>query len=286
LAPQEDNKENVDMKNMDMENIDTEKKSKNPLLQFGVIPLASVLLGFVVATLLTLFMLRSSINDDFQTQSVKRSADNLQLRLDQSQEQLIKQAKSMAASIHLTELVTNGDSAARSLEETRLREMIPYARTVRLFKTGEAKTDPTAFPPFKYQSLDMVNRAEQGETVYPEAINADGLWVIALAAPIKTPSNNSIYGSLFIYYDITVFSDTLIDSLEGHLSLVQTFSSAPESEILQAGLSNEQAAVHRKLINPNIFRDFYTCYNLISYFFYLFKLLLFLFTDSSWLRIS
>ncbi|MFT7687134.1 MAG: phosphomannomutase/phosphoglucomutase [Candidatus Azotimanducaceae bacterium] len=232
------------------------KINNNPMLKFSLIPLAAIVLGFFVAALISLAIVRSSINKDYQNQRINNSADSLKLRLDQSQQNLIRQAQSMAASIQLSELVTNGDSAARSLEQARLREMIPYARSVRLFRAGEAKPNPDAFPPFKFQSLDMVNRTEQGETVYPEAINADGLWIVALAAPIRTPSNNTIYGSLFIYYDINIFSEALTESIEGKLRLVQTFSSAPGIEILSAGQSNNTNIIKRKLANPNWHIDF------------------------------
>jgi len=226
-------------------------KSKNPILEFGAIPLGGVILGFVIASLLSLVVLRSGINSDYQSQRIDNSAESLKLRLDQSQQSLIRHAQSMASSIQLSELVSNGDVGARSLEETRLREMIPYARSVRLFRKGEAAPDPEAFPPFKFQSLDMVNRTEQGETVYPEAINADGLWMVALAAPIRTPSNDTIFGSLFVYYDINVFSEALTESLEGKISIVQKFDKSPEIEILSAGQSNGASPVSRDLTNPN-----------------------------------
>jgi len=226
-------------------------KSKHPLLQFGLIPLAGIILSFVIATAINLSVVRSGVNSDYQTQRINNSADSLKLRLDQSQQSLIRQAQSMAASIQLSELVVNGDKAARSLEETRLREMIPYARSVRLFRVGEAKPDSEAFPPFRFQSLDMVNRTEQGETVYPEAINADGLWIVALAAPIRTPSNRTIFGSLFVYYDINVFSEALSASVEGKVSIIQAFPKAPEIEILSAGQSNDATPVQRDLANPN-----------------------------------
>jgi len=227
------------------------EKNKNPLLQFALIPLAGIVLGFIIASTINLAIVRSGVNSEYQSERINTSADSLKLRLDQSQQNLIRQAQSMAASIQLSELVTNGDSATRSLEEARLREMIPYARSVSLFRVGEAKPDPEAFPPFRFQSLDMVNRTEQGETVYPEAINADGLWIVALAAPIRTPSNSTIFGSLFIYYDINVFNEALSASIEGKISIIQAFPNVPEIEILNAGQSNGAESVRRDLSNPN-----------------------------------
>ncbi|MFT5211381.1 MAG: phosphomannomutase/phosphoglucomutase [Flavobacterium sp.] len=227
------------------------KHKKFPILKISIIPLSAIVLGFFVAAILNLSMLRSSVNNDYQVQRTNYSADNLKLRLDQSQQNLIRQAQSMAASIQLSELVTSGDSAARSLEESRLREMIPYARSVRLFKVGEATPNPEIFPPFTFQSMDMVNRAEQGITVYPEAINADGLWIVALAAPIRTPSNKTIFGTLFIYYDINIFGESLTESIAGKLRLIQTFPNTPETEILKAGQSNDTSSTKRELANPN-----------------------------------
>ncbi|MFT7546665.1 MAG: hypothetical protein ACI9VI_000494, partial [Candidatus Azotimanducaceae bacterium] len=60
------------------------KHKKFPILKISIIPLSAIVLGFFVAAILNLSMLRSSVNNDYQVQRTNYSADNLKLRLDQS----------------------------------------------------------------------------------------------------------------------------------------------------------------------------------------------------------
>ena len=225
-------------------------KKKSQLLTFGTLPVACILAGFLIALAFSLFVLQADINRTLQEKLIDQGADNLQVQIDQSQTQLIRYTNSMATSIRLTELVENGDSASRSLEEGRLREVIPNAIRVRLFKIGETKVERDAIPPFSYTSLDMVNRVEQGEYVFPEAIFADGRWLVSLASPIKTPSDTKIHGTLFIYLDITAFSDQLSE-LNGRVKLVQSFANTEPAEFLNAGSGDETIVINRNLKNAN-----------------------------------
>jgi phosphomannomutase/phosphoglucomutase len=225
-------------------------KKKSQLLTFGTIPIASILAGFVVAAIFSIFVLQGDINSTLKEKLIAQAADNLQIRIDQNQTQLIRQTNSMATSIRLTELVENGDFASRSLEEARLREMIPNAIRVRLFKVGDAKVERDALPPFSYTSLDMVNRVEQGEYVFLEAIFADGRWVVSLASPIKNPSDTIIHGTLFVYLDITAFSDQLSE-LDGKVKLIQSFANTEPVEFLNAGSGDETIVIKRNLKNAN-----------------------------------
>ncbi len=227
------------------------KNRDNQLIKTATIPLASVVVGFLVAAALSIFIVQSGTRADHQQQIMNLAADNVQHRINQIQNQISSQARSMATSIRLTELVSNGDAAERSLEEARLRELIPGAIRVRLFKKGEAKIDREANPPFTFTSKNLANRVEAGENVFPEAINADGRWIISLAAPITPPSEDSIHGSLFIYLDVTAITDRLSEGVDGKVKLIQSFRNTPETEFLSIGSGRENLEFSRDLANIN-----------------------------------
>lgn len=210
-------------------------KSKNQLTSFNLIPLGAVVAGFVVAIILTLLFVQSNITSAHRTSLINQAADNARARVNQAQMKLLKQANNMATSIRLTELVTNADASARALEESRLRELIPNAVRVRMIRVGEAKVDRDENPPFTYTSLDLVNKAEQGETVYPEAINANGRWVVGLAAPIKPPSSDTVRGTLFVYLDTAALLDEISEELQGSVTLIQAFNANQQMEFLKVG---------------------------------------------------
>ena len=224
------------------------KTKNNKLLNFGLVPLGAVFAGFIIAMALSVFVVQSSVSNAHQKSLIKQAADNAQVRVNQAQLKLLKQANNMATSIRLTELVANADASARALEEARLRELIPNAVRVRMIRVGEAVVDRDETPPFTYTSLDLVNQAEQGRTVYPEAINANGRWVLGLAAPIKPPSSDTIRGTLFVYLDTAALIDEISEGLNGSVTITQAFNSTQKTEFLVVG-DGSGDVLERDLIN-------------------------------------
>ena len=150
--------------------------NRSELIVFSKTQLIFVVAGFLLCTLASVFFLQPAINSHYQAHLGNVVANNLQLRVNQRQDQLLAQANRVATSIRLSELVSNGDVTQRALEEARLRKTIL---------------------PFTFTSLDLVNRVETGENVLPEAVNTNERWLISAAAPIKSPSDRRIRGTLW-----------------------------------------------------------------------------------------
>jgi len=150
--------------------------NRSELIVLSKTQLIFVVAGFLLCTLASVFFLQPAINSHYQAHLGNVVANNLQLRVNQRQDQLLAQAKRVATSIRLSELVSNGNVTQRALEEARLRKTIL---------------------PFTFTSLDLVNRVETGENVLPEAVNTNERWLISAAAPIKSPSDRRIRGTLW-----------------------------------------------------------------------------------------
>lgn len=224
-------------------------KKNNNVLSFGTIPIGIIATGFIVALAISLFVVQGSVSSTHREIVINQAADNAQVRVNQAQFKLLKQANNIATSIRLTELVANADASARALEEARLRELIPNAVKVRMIRVGEAKVDRDQSPPFTYTSLDIVNQAEQGATVYPEAINTNGRWVLGLAAPIKPPSSDTIRGTLFVYLDTAALIDEISEGLNGSVTIIQAFNANQSTEFLKVG-DGVGETMERGLDNP------------------------------------
>lgn len=171
--------------------------NRSELIVFSKTQFIFVAAGFVLCTLASVFFLQAAINSDNQAHFGNVAANNLQLVVNQRQDQLLAQANRVATSIRLRDLVSDGDVTQRALEEARLRETIPHAVKVRLIRLKEATLEREAIPPFTFTSLDLVNRVETGENVLPEAVNANGRWLIRVAAPIKSPSDRRVRGTFW-----------------------------------------------------------------------------------------
>lgn len=226
-------------------------RTKKELLGYGLVPLGSIIVAFLIATLVSLFLLQTTISGAHRDALADQAADALQFQINQREGQLLRQAQTAATSIQLTQLVTGDDETARSLEETRLRELIPHAIRIRLFPIGSAAVDRTANPPFSFTSLDMVNKIENGLAVSPEAINANGSWILSVAAPIRSPSEPTVSGTLFVYLEMSALSSGLDADVPGAVRLVQTFANLAPNDILQFGTGESDQVVVRTLNNSN-----------------------------------
>jgi phosphomannomutase/phosphoglucomutase len=200
-----------------------------------MVPLASVAVAFVLAAVVSLFLLQPTINSHHSERLAGRAADSLEFQVNQRQDLLLSQIQSAARSLLLSELMITRDPSLISLEEGRLRELIPNAIRVRLFPLGTAKIDRSANPPFSFTSLDMVNKVETGFSIDPEAINHGGSWVLSIAAPVIAPSDETIRGTLFVYLEMSALSSGLDQILDGEVRLEQQFGNNDPSVILKMG---------------------------------------------------
>jgi phosphomannomutase / phosphoglucomutase len=221
------------------------------------VPLAAFALAFIVAILLSMFVVQSSLNAAYRQQMIDSAADVLQLRINLQQQALLAQTQALGNSIRLSELLADADTAALAREENRIRETIPNALQVRLIRRGEAKVDRDSEPPFTFASLDLAKRTEAGEPTYPEAIQYKDRWLLSIAAPVKRPAEAASAGTLFIYVEMNAISNSLDGQIAGGLALLQTFDRSPTSTVLSLGTTGSAAVVARPLANPYWQINFY-----------------------------
>ena len=229
----------------------------SPVIAISRVPLAAFALAFIVAILLSMFVVQSSLNAAYRQQMIDSAADVLQLRINLQQQALLAQTQALGNSIRLSELLADADTAALAREENRIRETIPNALQVRLIRRGEAKVDRDSEPPFTFASLDLAKRTEAGEPTYPEAIQYKDRWLLSIAAPVKRPAEAASAGTLFIYVEMNAISNSLDGQIAGGLALLQTFDRSPTSTVLSLGTTGSAAVVARPLANPYWQINFY-----------------------------
>jgi len=114
----------------------------NGLVFLATVPLAAVVGAFIVASVVSLFVVYANVIDRHSTALAGQAADALQFQLNQRELLLLKQIQTAATSSLLTELISSNDGTRLSLEEMRYRQLIPYAIRVRLFPLGSANMLP------------------------------------------------------------------------------------------------------------------------------------------------
>ncbi len=225
----------------------------NQLINFGIVPLASIGSGFLLAVILTVFVAQSGTDTDHQRSLVSEKADSLAQQLNIKLSQIILQTNRISNSNQLVQIVADTDPASRSYEEANLDKLIPYSVRVRIFGLNEAEIDRDAIPPFSFTSLDLVNQAEIGEAVNPEAIKSNGRWILSMATSIRRPSSVDVHGTLFVYLDMQALIGGLTENVDGELKIFQTVGSADPTEIATIGSGGdvETPPLARSLANPN-----------------------------------
>ena len=235
----------------------TNSEKNSQFMSVSKLPLLGFALAFIVAIGLSVFVVQSTLNKNYRDRVISDAANSLQMRFNLQMQALLSQANGLATSTRLSQLVDGDDATAIALEETRVRETINNALRVRMIRLGEAQVDRDSQPPFTFTSLDLVNRIEAGENVFPEAINANGRWVMSIAAPIKRPSESTVHGTLFLYLDMHAISDSMSHQLPGGLRLLQTFGNSPSTDIMEVGDVTDNDKQVRELSNPNWHLEFY-----------------------------
>ncbi|MBD3648882.1 MAG: phosphomannomutase/phosphoglucomutase [Pseudomonadales bacterium] len=226
--------------------------NSNEFMKLAAPALGGLVVALALSLAATAFWLQETVNKAHQDTLIGNKADEVGRIVDLEQRELIKQLESVAASTILTDIVRSGDLEAIAREEARLGNVIPGAIKVRLFGAGEAKVERDAQPPFTYTSLDLVNRAEAGLPVFPEAINTADGWILSVAAALSPSEGGGTFGTLFVYLQMDTITDGLYDGIPGEVRITQSFQNAPTNEILSFGSGGlAGSAVTRELENPN-----------------------------------
>ncbi len=218
---------------------------------FGLTPGLAVIGGFIVTSLLSIFVLPSGINRSHQSTLSQVLAEEIVQQVNIKETQLIEQLTKTASSALVTNTIT-GSIADLSAAELTFAQVLPFTEKVRLNPTGQAIVHQ-GYPPFNFIALDMVKRIEVGEPVSPEAISSQpklkGEKWIVVAAPTKRGDGN-VQGTLFVYFNTLSISANLTDGTKGQVWVVQAVGTA-DMAIATSGTAGTGPVITSALINPH-----------------------------------
>ena len=115
-------------------------KQKSSLASFGLLSMVATVVGFVVALLVSIFVLQSMVNGGHRQQVGELIAAELaqQINIKESE---IQALLTQLAATDLAREGINGSTSDLLQAEGRLVAMIPGAARVKLIKLGEARPD-------------------------------------------------------------------------------------------------------------------------------------------------
>ena len=226
-------------------------KQQSSLSIFGLIGMASAGTGFIIAALLSVFLLQSMVNADHREKIGETLASELAQQVN-IQEAAIMTLLEKLASSDIARRAIEGSTADLLAAESRLAAMIPHVARVRLVKLGEAKPD-RGFPPLNFTSVDLIRKLEEGNRPAAEVISAQPQlegekWVI-IAAPV-TNSVDATRGTLFAHLSAKVLSQNVATGSSGEVRIVQKVGTEPKTVAIAGGEGSEKVYIHA-LNNPN-----------------------------------
>ena len=129
----------------------------------------------------------------------------------------------------------------------QLKNNIPNIKHVRYIPINTAKLEPNSIPPIRYSELEMINRAEKGQMVAPDAAKINDVWQITLVTAALTSGENIITPGVFV---ITLDIDNISQQLHslvgnfGTMTFSQGVGNNAKLSILQVGQAHSETAEH------------------------------------------
>lgn len=154
----------------------------------------------------------------------------------------------------LLEALDNNDANSLNAIQTEIRRQFTTAHGVRIDKRNSVELNPNSEIPINFAELDMINRANRRDVVFPEAVQHNGQWRVHFVEPIpymenpgETPPPAS--ATLFISFSAAELLSNISTSelSSGKLLLLQQFGQGQSQTIANFGEGNtnttEQAPI-------------------------------------------
>ncbi|MET4025452.1 phosphomannomutase/phosphoglucomutase [Marinobacter sp. MBR-99] len=209
-----------------------------------------VVLAGVVAVALLHFLVIAAAGEHSYQQARVVEADGAQQRLNQYFSAQQEQVRALANQRYVNnQLAGQGD---RNELERQLQAALPGAQAVFVFRYRDIPRTGSSDSLLGFAGLELARRAENGQSLWPDAFPRNDQWYLQFAAPVRHPVSNAVQGSVLVVYSADHIQPLLTVSnqqLGGQLSLVQSVSGAQRT-VVSAGRGAGPAEA-RTLSNPD-----------------------------------
>ncbi|MDB6143190.1 MAG: algC [Pseudomonas sp.] len=171
--------------------------------------------------------------------------------------QLGAETQAAALDSTLVQTLQGSDPSAISRAESQLRFRDGVVGA-RLNHVGLTEVDAQAAVPISFATLDMLNKASQGQTPAPEARKVGDRWLVYSAAPLRANATGPISGTLLLVFDLqrVLNAMPLLPADIGQVKVTQQFGATPGQILLQRGQSAGSPAQSFDTGQPNWKLDF------------------------------
>jgi phosphomannomutase / phosphoglucomutase len=171
--------------------------------------------------------------------------------------QLNAETQAAALDTGLVQALQSNDPASitRAENQLRFRDGVLGARINHI---GLTEVDTQAAVPISFATLDMLNKAAQGQTPAPEARKVDERWLVYSAAPLRANATGPVSGTLLLVFDLQRILNAVpvLPADVGQVKITQQFGASPGQILLQRGQATASPAQAFDTGQPNWKLDF------------------------------
>ena len=214
-------------------------RQKVLLIALAIALLVNAALAYFLHDKLVADVQRQRLLEVTQQQTQMR-AENVEKYLQQLNQSLLQ----VAQQPQILSALTSSDLELVTQQQLAIAETIEDELAVRLIPAGSAKLDRQSSVPIRFAELDLIRRAEDRQSAFPEVAKIDNRWLLHWITPLPIESQQPVAGTLMITLDsaelIRLFSSG--DSSLGQSVLLQKFSDTQPLAIAQHGEGNAAAS--------------------------------------------
>lgn len=231
------------------------KRSKNPLdvshpSAAPVLAAIALVAAVVIAIAYAQTLVIAPANSEHESTLVSAHADRIAEQVEALVNSVRAPVETLGKAGETYTVLQSDDEDRIGRYEARMAEVLPHARRVRLQAIGGADIALTEDPPLTFAGLDLIRRAETGQTGGPEFLAMEQGSVVNVSAPI--PGNGErIAGTLLVSFDGGVIEGPVrrMSTDAGQIEILQSFGGSNRSAVVTHGVGSSSRALERKIAN-------------------------------------
>ena len=217
-----------------------------------------LLLGLVAAAFIYKILVadvREQQFEDLTYQYVENASKHVEFQLKKTMQSI----EFYTSKNTLVDAIDSQNTAQIARYTKQMLERVKHLAAVDFSKKGEAKRTDSVDPPIRFAELDLVERAERGEIIRPEAVRNNKKNYVNLVLPLLG-NNQEIIGTVLLRFDTSVVTQGLADIIgdAGKVIVEQHFENGNANTVAQYGHSTLSKQVERFVSNSNNWQVVFT----------------------------
>ena len=227
-------------------------KGNKSILSFMYWPIACVTLAIAAAGYILVITQADPVNQRHRTALVGSIAAQYEAYVNNVLDQHEALLDQIANSADVIDQIDQGDALQLAGAERRIASQLSEGLAVHVFSLREAKALPNSSPPLSHAALDMIRRAEQGQSLPIEAHQHQGIAYLQSVKGVRN-AEGQLVGTIAIAQSLAYLSNQLggIDDSKGSLVIQQQFEGGPVQTLVTYGTKNDNDLLRLRSNNPN-----------------------------------